>query len=87
MSRQYQPIWDKLKSLPKIDAETKGVSITAPPALHRRIIKAVKKEKWLDMGYKILLKENDDREAMLHFKRAGSIITFYLKFSIGIKDL
>ncbi len=85
--RTYQPIWDKLKSLPLKEAKEKGVSITAPAALHRRIIKAVKKEKWMDMGYKILLKENDDREATLFFTRNGSILTFYLRFSIGIKDL
>ena len=87
MSRQYQPIWDKLKSLSPELARTKGVSITAPPALHKRIVKAVKKEKWLDMGYKILLKEEQDREATLHFKRSGAILTFTLQFSIGIKDL
>ena len=85
--RQYEPIWEKLKSLPLIDAKLKGVSITAPAALHKRIIKAVKKEKWMDFGYKMMLKELDDREATLSYSRKASILTFKLRFSIGIKDL
>lgn len=85
--RYYQPIWENLKALSIQDAKEKGVKITAPAALHKRIIKAVKKEKWMDIGYKMMLKEIDDREATLLYTRSGSILTFKLRFSIGIKDL
>ena len=87
MTRLYQPIWDKLKSLSKHDAETKGITITAPAPLHRRIVRAVKKEKHNDLGYKMLLKEQDDRDAIIVHSRLHSTITFKLKFTIGIKDL
>jgi hypothetical protein len=85
--RYYYPIWSKLKALPKEEAFTKGISITAPTPLHSRIIKAVGKEKWMDFGYKILLKEQDDQQAILFFKREHARITFFLRFTIGIKDL
>lgn len=85
--RYYQPIWEKLKSLSVQDAKEKGVQITAPAALHKRIIKAVKKEKWMDYGYRMMLKEIDDREATLSYSRSGAVLTFKLRFSIGIKDL
>jgi len=85
--RQYEPIWNRLKSLPKDEAKTKGVSITAPAQLHRRIIKAVIKEKDIDLGYKLLLKENEDRTAKLVILRRGGFVTFKLEFSIGLKDL
>lgn len=85
--RYYYPIWSRLKALPKDTASKVGISITAPSPLHSRIIKAVGKEKWMDLGYKILLKEQDDQCAVLSYKREHAKITFYLTFSIGIKDL
>jgi hypothetical protein len=85
--RYYQPIWDRLKNLPKDTAFSVGISITAPTTLHPRIIKAVGKEKWMDIGYKIMLKEQDDQQAILFFKREHARITFFLRFTIGIKDL
>ena len=85
--RYYYPIWSKLKALPKEEALNTGISITAPVTLHSRIIKAVGKEKWMDFGYKILLKEQDDQQAILFFKREHAKITFFLRFTIGIKDL
>lgn len=83
MCRQYQPIWDKLKSLTKKDAESIGVSIQAPRVLHPRIIKAVKKEKWKDLGYKLKL---EPKTAELETFRKGEIITFFLKFSLVESD-
>lgn len=85
--RYYQPVWIRLKELPKDQASKVGVSITAPVTLHTRIIKAIGKEKWMDIGYKILLKETDDQEATLIYKREHAKLTFFLKFSVGIKDL
>lgn len=81
--RQYEPIWTKLKSLPQTEAFTKGVSITAPRVLHRRIIKAVKKEKWMDIGYKL---EIEPRVAVLCHSQKNSILTFRLTFSLIATD-
>jgi hypothetical protein len=74
--RQYQPIWNKLKALPAKQAATQGVSITAPRALHKRILKAVVKEKWLDLGYKM---EIEPKHAIMHHSRSGSILTFTMR--------
>lgn len=82
-SRLYYSIWNKLKSLPHQDARDVGVSISAPRVLHKRIVKAVKKEKWLDVGQKILL---SPREAMLTHSRENSILTFYLTYTVIKED-
>lgn len=74
--RQYYPIWKKLKALPAKLAESQGVSITAPRVLHKRILKAVIKEKWLDLGYKIAI---EPKHAIMTHTRSGGILTFYLR--------
>lgn len=84
--RQYQLIWWKLKTLSRHDAETKGISVTAPRPLHRRIIKAVKKEKWMDMSYKLILQETEQRTAVLHTVQRNSILTFLLSFTLTPED-
>ena len=82
--RHYETIWNQLKNLPAKEAETAGVSVTASRALHPRIVKAVIKEKYGDLGYKILL---NDRRAVLAHIRKHSIITFFLTISKGIEDI
>jgi hypothetical protein len=67
--RHYEPVWIKLK-------KEKTVSITANYSLHKRIIKAVIKEKWMDLGYKLQL---GNRSAYLSYTQSNSIITFHLK--------
>ena len=79
--RQYEPIWNKLKSMPRNEATNIGVSITAPRVMHRRIIKAVKKEKWMDIGYKIQVEPN---VTILTHSRNGSILTFYISFYLNL---
>lgn len=74
--RQYNPIWSKLKALPAKQAATQGISVSTPRPLHKRIAKAVRKEKWLDLGYKIQL---EPRHAIMYTARSGSILTFYLR--------
>lgn len=83
LMRQYETIWHRLKNLPANEAEKVGVSVAAPRPLHGRIIKAVTKEKWKDLGYKILL---DDKRAILSHSRQNAIITFYLSFTYGKED-
>lgn len=54
MARVYQPIWETLKI-------NKTVSLVASPAAHRRIIKAVGKERDHDIGYKLMIAESHQR--------------------------
>ena len=82
--REYQGIWEQLKSLPVNTALTQGIRVSANKAFHKRIIKAVKKEKWQDLGFKLDL---DTGTADLKIKTCGSIITFYLIRSVSIEAL
>ena len=86
--RHYEEIWVRLKELSKQDAGQKGISVTANRLLHPRIIKAVIKEKWKDLGFKILMHEDRYRVVLTH-TRKNSILTFYLtyiKVSLTEKD-
>ena len=74
--RFYFPIWEKLK-------KEKQVSITANRSLHARIIKAVKKEKWMDVGYKL---EIEPRVATLSHSRKHSVLTFFLSHTFIEED-
>ena len=74
--REYQPIWEKLK-------RDKVAQVTANRLLHPRIIKAVKKEKWMDIGFKISI---DPRKAVISHTIKNSIITFKLNLSLTSED-
>lgn len=54
---QYEPIWITLKSERKC-------RITAPVALHKRIIKAVTKRKNLDIAYKVEREESGFKDEL-----------------------
>ena len=71
--RTYEPIWVNLKT-------KKQVSITANKALHARIIKAVKKEKWLDTEWKV---KQLPLASVLAVKKSSSILTFFLYTTIA----
>lgn len=77
--RIYEPIWDKLK-------KDKKVTLVSVPALHKRIIKAVKKEKNMDILFKFECSQNC-KKARLISKVDGKKLTFMLKLSIGMDDL
>ena len=70
MTRQYEPIWNEIK--------LQGLcNISAHSAFHKRIIKAVVKEKDLDLGFKLELAERKPPEiAVLKSSRKGSVIKF-----------
>lgn len=70
--RQYQRIWENIKNSPTLKA-----SLIADPALHARIIKAVKKEKGKDAGWRLLLSEQGIRYK-LYPQIRGEVITFTL---------
>lgn len=68
VSRLYSPIWEQLKREGK-------ATLTANRVLHRRIYKAVKKEKWNDIGYKMQIYPY---HATLSVSRSNSILTLVL---------
>ena len=68
--RKYSPVWNILK--------VNGVvKITAPKPFHRRIIRAVIKEKYMDMGYHLLMSEAK-RKQTLAYNIKQTVITFTL---------
>jgi hypothetical protein len=74
--RQYQQVWENIKSSPKLMCQ-----ISAHRAYHLRIIKAVKKEKNMDLAYKLECSERDiPCYAVLASYRAGPIVTFTITF-------
>ena len=77
--RKYQPIWEQLKL-------HGTVSLSANPSLHKRIIKAVTKEKLNDLGYKLMCAETSTTKKLLH-KTDGKLITFILELDKSIRNL
>jgi hypothetical protein len=72
MLRQYEPIWIQIKSEGYCDISTHR-------AYHRRVIKAVTKEKDKDLGYKLECTERyPPVQAILKSTRSGSVIKFIL---------
>jgi len=77
MPRQYEPIWTQIK-------QTGMCEISSHRAYHRRIIKAVTKEKDLDLGYKLECSEMyPPTQAVMKSFRSGSVI----KFTLVLKPL
>ena len=68
--RTYQPLWETLKS-------NGTVSLVASPSLHRRIIKAVYKERDKDLAHKLQLAETSQRSSLRHTAK-GSLLTLDL---------
>jgi hypothetical protein len=66
----YDPIWDAIKSSPN---HTKSVVVNRN--LHARIIKAVKKRKWLDIPFKVSI---EPKTSWLSISRSGNTLTFHL---------
>lgn len=77
--RKYQPAWEKLKA-------EKIVKIAAHPLVHARILKAIIKEKDIDLVFKLTMAEDCRRVRISHKSKSGELI-LYLNFSIGISDL
>lgn len=69
--RKYQAVWERVKF-----TEAR-VSLAAELSNHRKIIKAVTKEKSQDLGWKLLMLEQGKKYALMH-EVYGKLITFYL---------
>lgn len=74
--RQYEAIWLRLK-------KDSSVRIAAPAALHRRIVKAVTKEKDMDVVYKMEMIGKNIRVYLKH-ESEGGVLRFWLdkKFTL-----
>lgn len=70
--RQYEPAWLTLK-------QNLELRIAAEPSVHKRIVKAVIKEKDMDVIYKLQMDEECKR-AVLSYTRQHKMIVFTLKF-------
>lgn len=70
--RKYQPIWETIKS-----SKSGTVSLAADPSSHARIIKAVRKEKCNDVGWKLLCSEQS-KKYKIEEEIEGKLITFKL---------
>jgi len=77
--RKYEPIWMELK-------KKHQVRIQIPRPLHKRLIKAVIKEKYNDVVFKFELGERG-KAAKLSYIQQGVVIVFQLKISLGLEDL
>jgi hypothetical protein len=69
-TRKYHPIWQAIKVY-------NYASVAADPALHKRIAKAVRKEKCNDKGWSLLQLE-DGKKWRLDRLSKGSLLTFTL---------
>lgn len=79
--RTYQPIWEQLKT-----DKNNTVRVAAPRALHRRIKKAVTKEKDNDVFFKILLQEQYQK-AILDTRSEANILIFKLRIKDSLRYL
>ena len=79
MPRKYSSIWKALKS-------SGACAIAAPVPLHARIIKAVIKEKYMDLGFKMKASEARKYYKIEH-EISGSRISFKMTAYSILKDL
>ena len=70
--RQYEPIWSALK-------KHKTITVSSPVHLHKRLIKAVIKEKWLDTSFK---KKEGWRKMWLTYHTRENEVTFQLSYKL-----
>ena len=83
--RQYEPVWIAIKKNPNPPTGKFSCEISAHKAHHSRIIKAVVKEKDMDVGYKLECSEmNPPQRSRLRVTTLGSIIKFKLTLQTAI---
>jgi hypothetical protein len=68
--RHYEGVWKQLK-------KDKKIVLALTPAWHKRVKKAICKEKHMDYGYKLMCDE-DGRKSELTFNSNGSQLTITL---------
>lgn len=87
--RQYFPLWEKIKTADveiKNGVKTRVVEVLADQVFHKRIIKAVRKEKWMDSNYHVMKAQEGINSTELTSRISGNVIIFILKESFGKGD-
>ena len=72
--RQYQQLWERLKAQGKL-------TISVPPSLQRRVIKAVMKERTSDLVFRYEIGE-EDKKCKIRHKISGTFIHFTLEYRL-----
>lgn len=77
--RKYYPAWLVLK--------TKGkLTVVHPSHLHKRMVKAILKERTMDTGFRLELSEGN-KYAKVFATSEGNLITFRLKYYLDPTDV
>jgi len=79
--RKYQAAWNQLKNNPEED-----LVISAHPAYHRRIYKAIVKEKNIDEIFHLLLAE-DGKKSTLSKEHKGNALIIKLTISVALHGI
>lgn len=79
--RMYQPAWNRLKQNPN-----EPLVISAHGKLHKRIYKAIKKEKNLDNVFSLLL-DDEGKRAVLSSKSEGNALKISLEIKYKLEGL
>jgi hypothetical protein len=79
--RKYQSAWNQLR-----DNHTQPLVISAHPAYHRRIYKAIIKEKNIDTVHHLVVSELG-KESKLSRKSDGNALTITLTISVALHGI
>lgn len=79
--RKYQPAWNQLKNNP-----SEALVISAHPAFHRRIYKAIIKEKNIDDVHHVDLAEQG-KESKLSKRSVGNALIITLTISVALHGI
>lgn len=79
--RKYQAAWNQLKNNP-----TLPLVISAHPAYHRRIYKALKKEKHIDAVHHMEVADQG-KKSTLHASSVGNALTITLTIEVAIHGI
>lgn len=79
--RMYQPAWNRLKKNP-----SEPLVISAHGKLHKRIYKAIKKEKNMDTIFHLLL-DDEGKRAVLSSTSDGNALKIYLEIKYKLEGL
>jgi hypothetical protein len=82
--RFYQPVWEQLKK-----SSNGRIELAALPHFHRRIFKAIGKEKTMDIIYQLQLAELCKKATITRLRdpKRPNVLIISLTLSLGLDDL
>lgn len=78
--RAYQTLWETIRDTPEF------VTIEVHPGLINRVVKAVMKEKYNDLAFK-LMNTHDSFRLEISKDREKGVVRFKLQARLGIEDI